>query len=269
MKSSDEERNRIANDKLKLVEVEALIENLENQLKNARNRRNSIMDSITRSENIIKENDKKIADARAKIDDLNKEIGALRDKANAHRRKCTELEIEVERLRTDINVAESKTRGIDDRIDDLNRRIDVEKGKLKHDDLENLRHMINSLSGLIDGVQREIDRQYYYCYGDGAVQTEQTGSVVVYIVRGESFGNYLLTVYGQSVKVPAVRGTYNLYRIDIFSPVWTSQFGASFSGSSMGGSSLSLGGDFSCTNNAGAQTGSGRISNISGNRIEV
>ena len=269
MKSSDEERNRIANDKLKLVEVEALIENLENQLKNARNRRNSIMDSITRSENIIKENDKKIADARAKIDDLNKEIGALRDKANAHRRKCTELEIEVERLRTDINVAESKTRGIDDRIDDLNRRIDVEKGKLKHDDLENLRHMINSLSGLIDGVQREIDRQYYYCYGDGAVQTEQTGSVVVYIVRGESFGNYLLTVYGQSVKVPAVRGTYNLYRIDIFSPVWTSKFGASFSGSSMGGSSLSLGGDFSCTNNAGAQTGSGRISNISGNRIEV
>lgn len=54
MRSSDEERNRIANDKLKLTEVEALIRDLKLKLQNAENRRDAIEASIAKSEQIIK-----------------------------------------------------------------------------------------------------------------------------------------------------------------------------------------------------------------------
>lgn len=56
--------------------------------------------------------------------------------------------------------------------------------------------MIQQLKALIPGIEREIDRQYYYCYGEGAVQIEETGGVLVYIVRGERFGAYLNSAYG-------------------------------------------------------------------------
>lgn len=49
-KSSDAERNRIAQDKLKLTETEALIRSLENQIKAAKQRKASLEDSIRRSE---------------------------------------------------------------------------------------------------------------------------------------------------------------------------------------------------------------------------
>ena len=127
MKSSDDERNRIANDRLKLTEVEALIRDLENQLRNARNRRDSIEASIAKSEAIIRENDKKIDDARAKIFALEKEIRALRDEVDRIRGECVALEIQVERLRTDIAVAEQKDERYIDQILQLNRRINAEK----------------------------------------------------------------------------------------------------------------------------------------------
>ena len=48
-KSSDAERNRIAQDKLKLTETEAIIRDLENQLKAAKARKASLENSIKRS----------------------------------------------------------------------------------------------------------------------------------------------------------------------------------------------------------------------------
>lgn len=128
--------------------------------------------------------------------------------------------------------------------------------------------MITRLKNLIPGIEREIDRQYYYCYGDGAVTIEQTGSVVVYIVRGESFGNYLLSTYGQSLNV-AVRGNVNLYRVDIFSGTWVAQYGYPFGASAFTSNDLSLSGDFSCLNPSSAVTGHGTIRSISANSISV
>lgn len=154
---------------MKLTEVEALIRNLENQLRDARNKRESLLASISKSEAIIRENDKKIAEARDNIDKLEEAIAALRDQADSIRRRCTDLEIEVERLRTDIAVAEAKEDRINDEIDELTERINNEKKKLNQDDLDDLNSMIKRLKALIPGIQREIDRQYYYCYGEGAV----------------------------------------------------------------------------------------------------
>lgn len=48
-KNADEERNRIANDRLKLVETEAKIRDLENQLSALRNRKTALEASIRKS----------------------------------------------------------------------------------------------------------------------------------------------------------------------------------------------------------------------------
>lgn len=109
------------------------------------------------------------------------------------------MEIEVERLRTDIAVAEAKADNYRGQIRDLEARINNEKKKLQPDALDDLNEMIATLKGFIPSVQAEIDRHYYYCYGEGAVEVTQTGSVVVYIVRGERFGDYLRDQYGQGI----------------------------------------------------------------------
>ena len=79
------------------------------------------------------------------------------------------METEVEILRTEIAIAEAKEDRINDEIDELTERINNEKKKLNQDDLDDLNSMIKRLKALIPGIQREIDRQYYYCYGEGAV----------------------------------------------------------------------------------------------------
>lgn len=169
-----------------------------------------------------------IDEARLKIKALEREITGLKNKFDSIRKRCLELEIEVERLRTDIAVAETKSRNIDDEIGKLKARINVEEEKLAHGDLKSLESMVERLKALIPGIEREIDRQYYYCYGEGAVTAELTGSIVVYIIRGESFGNYLLTTYG-SVKVPAVqRENIRFFRVNIFGNSWVSRFGYPF-----------------------------------------
>lgn len=43
--------------------------------------------------------------------------------------------------------------------------------------------MIATLKRLIPSVQKEIDRHYYYCYGEGVKESQAQG-VVVYIVQG-------------------------------------------------------------------------------------
>lgn len=45
---------------------------------------------------------------------------------------------------------------------------------------------------------------------------QNVGGVVVYIVRGEAFGNYLKNLYGQTVRIPEVSGDIMLNRVNIF-----------------------------------------------------
>ena len=138
-------------------------------------------------------------------------------------------------------------------------RINAEKDKLVQDDLDDLNAMIARLKALIPGTEREIDRQYYYCYGDGAVTVEETGGVVVYIVRGESFGNYLLSVYGQSVKAGGISAaSYSFYRVDIFSPIWTAKYGFP-----------PVIGDFSCAASGSHVSGQGTITGISADGFTI
>lgn len=65
--ASDAERNRINNDRLKLTEAQARIRDLESRLAAAREQRANILGNIKRAQDLIDENDKKIADARDKI----------------------------------------------------------------------------------------------------------------------------------------------------------------------------------------------------------
>ena len=68
--------------------------------------------------------------------------------------------------------------------------------------------MIKKLKDLVPTTEKEIDRHYYYCYGEGSVQVEKTGDVVVYIIKGERFGDYLHNAYGKSVAVPNLQKDY-------------------------------------------------------------
>ena len=184
--------------------------------------------SIKKSEGIIDANDKRIAEARKEIRKIEKEIAHLQDLADKLRGKYTALEIKVERLRTDISVAEAKEDKINAEIDRNIDRINFEKKKIAQDELDDLRHMIKKLKELVPTTENEIDRHYYNCYGDGSVQVEKTGSLTVYIVRGESLGPYLHKAYGKSVKVPALKRDIPFHKVDIFGPAWTNKFGYPF-----------------------------------------
>lgn len=83
------------------------------------------------------------------------------------------------------------------------------------------------MNKVIPNINGDINREYYYCYGAGKVETQTVGSTVVYVVRGEAFGQYIQTAYGQSVGAPnvATGNDYRLHLVDPFSPVWTAKFG--------------------------------------------
>ena len=271
-KSNDEERNRINNDNLKLIETQARIRDLQNQLNTARDTQAALEASIARSTALIAENNAKIAAARASIDDLEATIRRLRDQADAIRAKITELEVRVERVRTDISVAQAKDDQLADQIADLKNRIAVEETKLVDGDLANLLDMVETLTRILPTVQMEIDRQYYFCYGDGAVSTTTAGGVLVYVVRGESFATYLQNAYGQSVTVVpgGVRAAdYMFYPSSIFSKVWTDAFGYPFVLSDFNSSDNSFVNDFNCLNPSQLQSNQGTVTGISSRSMTV
>ena len=127
------------------------------------------------------------------------EIRDLRDQLDSLRLEVNTLEIQVERLRTDIAVAEAKKDQWENQIDEYTDRINIERKKLADDELKDLEDMIEVLKKLIPTTEAEIDRHYYNCYGDGAVEVEQTGSVLVYIIRGERVNEYIHQAYGDDV----------------------------------------------------------------------
>lgn len=127
--------------------------------------------------------------------------------------------------------------------------------------------MIASLKRMIPTVQGEIDRHYYYCYGAGAQEREAQG-VVVYIVQGERFGDYLQAQYGTNIRTP-IQGDVRLQTVNILGKTWTDKFGYPFSQTSLGGDGFDIAGSFNCLTPSKTVKGSGTIVGISGDSIGV
>jgi len=131
--------------------------------------------------------------------------------------------------------------------------------------------MIASLKRAIPTVQQEIDRHYYYCYGAG-VQEQQVQSVVVYVVKGERFGDYLQEQYGTNIRAPNVNGgQVSLQRVNILGKTWVDKFGYPFAQSSLGGNgdNFNIAGSFNCLTPSKAVKGSGTIYDVGADYIGV
>lgn len=260
-RQNDDERNRISNDKLKLTQTDNLIKDLENRLKDARDQKAALEASIAASEALIRDNNAKIANIRNTIADIQAKIKGLQDTSDRLRRDANTLEVDLERARTDLSVAQVKDKKLQDDINGFKARIADQQPKLVDDDLNNLKVLVNKLNASLPSIQSEIDREYYFCYGAGKVSTETTGNTIVYVVKGEAFGTYIQSAYGQSVWAPSLRttGDYRLQVVDPFSAQWTSKFGFPAVGSGSG----SVSGNGSCFSGRGSASGRGVISSIS------
>jgi predicted nucleic acid-binding Zn-ribbon protein len=276
-KQNDAERNRISNDQLKLATTINLIRDLQQKLKDAQDNQTALEASIAKSQGIIRDNDAKIANIRSTITEIQAKIKSLQDTADNLKRQANTLEVNLERARTDLSVATVKDNKFADDIKVLKDRINAQQPKLVDDDLNKLRTLIANLNATVPNVQAAIDREYYYCYGAGKVETVTTGNTIVYVVRGEAFGQYIDNAYGQSVRAPQLRtsGDYRLQVVDPFSPVWTAKFGypsvARGRGSGSGAGWTAGSGDFSCLGSlgGGSSSGSGVITGISNDGFEV
>ncbi len=129
--------------------------------------------------------------------------------------------------------------------------------------------MISTLKGLVPSVEGAIDRHYYSCYGNGAIRAQQSGDVVVYVVSGDKFGDYLRNLYGTSVRVPSIRSDVSFNKVDIFGREWSGKFGYPFVESAFENSDFAFSGSFNCLNPGSLVTGFGTISNIGANFIEA
>ena len=207
---------------------------------------------------------------RNTIADINAKIKNLQDSIDRIKRDSNALEVDLERSRTDLSVAQVKDKKFAADIKGLKDRIVVEQAKVVEDDLQKLRVIVDKLGKSYPTIQAGIDREYYYCYGPGKVQVETTGSTVVYIVNGDAFGQYIDNAYGQ-VTSPGLRtstsGSVRLQSVDPFSPIWTSKFGVSSSSGkgSVGGSGR---GNFSCLSGSAAN-GRGVITSLTNEGIQI
>ena len=130
--------------------------------------------------------------------------------------------------------------------------------------------MIATLKRLIPTAQSEIDRHYYYCYGAGSMTSSETSGVVVYIVQGERFGDYLRTQYGSTIRAPSLTRDVQLRPVSVFSTQWISAFGYPFSDASMGGDDgFDISGSFQCLNPSKAVKGGGKITEIGADYIGI
>lgn len=110
-----------------------------------------------------------------------------------------------------------------------------------------------------------------------------TGNTIVYVIKGEAFGQYIDNAYGQSVSAPGLRtnGDYRLQVVDPFSSIWTAKFGYPSAvsggsgsrpgtGSGSGSGSGSGWSDFSCLSGSGsASSGRGTVSSVSNDGIVI
>ncbi|TXH54360.1 MAG: hypothetical protein E6Q89_08170 [Bacteroidia bacterium] len=136
--------------------------------------------------------------------------------------------MKVERIRTDIAVAETKRDKYLRQIMSFEDKINFEKKKNSTENLNKLTEMINSLKGVLPSVSSAIDKHYYNCYGAGNVKTQKVGDVTVYIVSAAKIADYLKSVYGSTIKVPNLNGDISFNRVDIFGSGWTGKYGYPF-----------------------------------------
>lgn len=249
----------------------------------------------------ISQNDAGIQDSQAKIDELERTIRQLRDQADALRSKKSTLEVQVERLRNDITVAQNKEQRLNQKIKELEDRIVTENKKIVQDDLDKLNNQINILKNSLPGAEAEVDRQYFNCYGEGAVTVEKTGSTTVYIVRGEDFQNLLENTYGldfsdfaccdgqkvdpqagsgsgsgSSLQKEPVKPEYRFESVDIYSKPYVDQVGYPFpeevKAPYVEDKATKFDSDFSCVANTDtALRGAGRgvITSLEGNTYNI
>ena len=144
--------------------------------------------SIAANKALINDNNTKIANLRNNIDDINAKIKGLKDTLDGLTKASNTLEVDVQRSRTDLSVAQAKDKGFADQIRGFQNLINDQQPKLLDGDLAKLRELVNNLKLTLPQIQSQIDREYYYCYGAGKVETINTGKVVVYVVRGQAFG---------------------------------------------------------------------------------
>lgn len=147
------------------------------------------------------------------------------DQANS---AVKDQEVKVERIRTDIAVAETKRDKYLRQIMSFEDKINIEKKKNSTENLNKLTEMINSLKGVLPSVSSAIDKHYYNCYGAGNVKTQKVGDVTVYIVSAAKIADYLKSVYGSTIKVPNLNGDITFNRVDIFGSGWTGKYGYPF-----------------------------------------
>lgn len=131
--------------------------------------------------------------------------------------------------------------------------------------------MIKTLRDLIPTVQKSIDSHYYNCYGAGSnIKVDTTGNVIVYLISGDRFGDYIRNLYGQNIKFANTPSEISLNKINIFSPDWSEAYGYPFSDNAFGSQDFSFSGSFSCVNNVNSvNRGWGVIKNIGSNFIEA
>lgn len=135
------------------------------------------------------------------------------------------MEVEAERLRSEIASAETQFKTLAGQINGLKGQIAEQEKRLVYSDQKLLKDMISNLIALQPGVEFEINRQYYYCYGEGSVQVEKTGSVTIYIIQGEVINSYLQKAYNIPDALFYFKGNITLQPVDIFANTWTSNFG--------------------------------------------
>ena len=105
---ADSDRAEIVNQKLELTGANNEISKLERQLKDARDRKANIENTIQRLEDNLVEYDLSIEQNDRKISELEAEIKDLEVQSDSLKIKYSTLEITVERFRTDLSKSESK-----------------------------------------------------------------------------------------------------------------------------------------------------------------
>lgn len=152
-RNSEVERNNVNNNRLKLNEIINQINNLRAQLTQLQDRQAAIQASIEKQNTTIATNDKLIADLKARIVGLQKQLRDLQDQSDTFSSQTRDLEVKVNRLRTDISVADTrKTKYLNDNAG-YQDRIDIERRKITAADVVKLNGMVDSLKKMVPTIE--------------------------------------------------------------------------------------------------------------------
>jgi chromosome segregation ATPase len=89
--NSDVERNRIANDRLKLTDINAQIASIQNKINTLQKQQTTFEGLIRKSEATITDNDNQIAEIRLRVDGFQSEIGRLADRTDTIKSQVRDL----------------------------------------------------------------------------------------------------------------------------------------------------------------------------------